>query len=161
MLDERSFIFRDLSAKVEYALLALIELASVWSQGSPLTVNEISTRQPIPDRYLEHIFTMLRRGGLVSSQRGAKGGYVLTREPWKITVSEVITLVDGEAQNSANRRSQKGEENLSTASVEREIVQEIWQKADFALQEVLSSYTIQDLCDKRDTRQQKHPMYYI
>ncbi len=161
MLNEYPFVFRDLSAKVEYALLALIELASVWNQNSPLTVNEISTRQPIPDRYLEHIFTMLRRGGLVKSQRGARGGYVLTREPWQIKVSEVITLVDGDTQSSTNRRNLKVEENLNTASIERDVVQEIWQKANFALQEVLSSYTIQDLCDRRDAQQQKHPMYYI
>jgi len=45
---------------------------------------------------LEHIFTILRRGGLVQSQRGAKGGYVLTREPWKITVLDVVMLIEGD-----------------------------------------------------------------
>ncbi|MDX2098369.1 MAG: Rrf2 family transcriptional regulator [Leptolyngbyaceae cyanobacterium bins.59] len=65
-----------------------------------LTIHEITTRQPIPDRYLEHIFTLLGRSGLLQSQRGAKGGYVLAREPWRIKVSEVIALIDGESSPS-------------------------------------------------------------
>ena len=94
--NSRSSLFLDLSAKVEYALLALMELANHWHRKTPLTINEITARQPIPDRYLEHIFTILRRGGLVQSQRGAKGGYVLTREPWKITVLDVVMLIEGD-----------------------------------------------------------------
>lgn len=160
MVSEHPSITHDLSAKVEYALLALMELAGVWNQRSPIAVNEIATRQPIPDRYLEHIFTMLRRGGLVQSQRGAKGGYILIREPWKITVSEVITLVYGEGHNGASSR-QKGKENLDTMSCEQEIVRDIWQEATLASQAVLSRYSIQDLCEQRDRHKQKHPMYYI
>jgi Rrf2 family protein len=159
MLSESPLATHDLSAKVEYAILALIELAGVWNQKKPITVSEIATRQPIPDRYLEHIFTMLRRGGLVQSQRGAKGGYILIREPWKISVSEVINLVDGDVHNGAGR--QKGKDNLITISCEREIVRDIWQEAALASQEVLSRYTIQDLCEQRDQHKQKHPMYYI
>lgn len=160
MLSESPLATHDLSAKVEYAILALIELAGVWNQKKPITVSEIATRQPIPDRYLEHIFTMLRRGGLVQSQRGAKGGYILIREPWKVTVSDVINLVDGEAHNGASNR-QKGKETVASISCEREIVRDIWQEAALASQEVLSRYTIQDLCEQRDRQKQKHPMYYI
>jgi Rrf2 family protein len=121
----RNSPFLDLSAKVEYALLALMELASHWNRKTPLTINEITARQPIPDRYLEHIFTILRRGGLIQSQRGAKGGYVLTREPWQITVLDVVMLIEGD---------RKDREDNGFASVERDLVREIWQEASTASQ---------------------------
>lgn len=150
--NSRSSPFLDLSAKVEYALLALMELANDWHRKTPLTINEITARQPIPDRYLEHIFTILRRGGLVQSQRGAKGGYVLTREPWKITVLDVVMLIEGD---------RKERDDNGFRSVERDLVREIWQEASTASQTTLGQYTLQDLNQKREAEIQTNPMYYI
>jgi Rrf2 family protein len=115
-------------------------------------INEITARQPIPDRYLEHIFALLRRGGLIQSQRGAKGGYVLAREPWQITMLEVIMLMDGD------RKERDCGDKLS---MERELVREVWQQASSASQKILSQYTLQELCQRCDVRKQKQPMYYI
>ncbi|MDX2098747.1 MAG: Rrf2 family transcriptional regulator [Leptolyngbyaceae cyanobacterium bins.59] len=159
MVNDRIPSFPGLSAKVEYGLLALIELATVYTQKTPLTIHEITTRQPIPDRYLEHIFTLLRRSGLLQSQRGAKGGYVLAKEPWRITVSEVITLIDGES--ISHYHSSNANEGKRVISIERDILRGIWQQAHAASQEVFSRYTLQDLCQQRDARQQKPLMYYI
>jgi Rrf2 family protein len=82
----RHYAFLELSSRVEYALLALLELASYPGNPTPLTISQITTKQPIPDRYLEQILTGLRRDGIVQSQRGAKGGYVLARKPWQVSV---------------------------------------------------------------------------
>ena len=142
----------DLSSKVKYALLALMELASTPDKKLPLTMGEITDKQPIPERYLEQILTTLRRSGLIQSQRGAKGGYVLVREPWQITVLEVVTLVDGERKEKESSEPPTSESNL---------IIEVWQEADTAAKAVLSRYTIQDLCQERDARKQKNPMYYI
>ncbi len=142
----------ELSAKAEYALLALIELASHADSKNPLTINEISTRQPIPERYLEQIFTLLKRGGVLQSQRGAKGGYTLSKEPWQVTVLEVIALVEGDHRNRALNH---------LSSVERELVHEIWQQANATFQAALGQCTLQDLCQRRDIRKQNQPMYYI
>lgn len=150
--NSHSYALLELPAKVEYALLALMELASHRDPKNPLTINEIASRQPIPERYLEQIFTLLRRGGVVQSQRGAKGGYLLLREPWRLTVMEIITLVEGD---------RKSREPHEASSVERELVHEIWQQANTSFQAALSQCTLQDLCHLRDTRKQKHPMYYI
>lgn len=150
--NSRSSPFLDLSAKVEYALLALMELANHWHRKTPLNINEITARQPIPDRYLEHIFTILRRGGLVQSQRGAKGGYVLTREPWKITVLDVVMLIEGD---------RKERDDNGFRSVERDLVRKIWQEASTASQTTLGQYTLQDLNQKREAEIQTNPMYYI
>ena len=76
----------ELSCKVRYALLALMELTSHYEQGKFLQIEQIVASQQIPDRYLAQLLMTLRRGGFVRSQRGAKGGYLLAREPWQITL---------------------------------------------------------------------------
>jgi Rrf2 family protein len=68
-LNSQSYALLDLSAKVEYALLALLELASHHDKKVTLTMSEIAAKQPIPERYLEQILTQLRRAGVVQSQR--------------------------------------------------------------------------------------------
>ena len=142
----------ELASKVEYALLALLELASHPDQRYPLTIAGITTKHAIPDRYLEQILTILRRGGIVTSQRGSKGGYILSRDPWNITLLEVIALMGGE---------RKPKELASTSTLEREVIYEVWQQANTVSQSFLSNCTIQDLCQQRDARQQDYPMYYI
>ena len=143
----------ELSCKCEYALLALLELATQYNEGEPLQIRQIATQQNIPDRYLEQLLATLRRGGLVKSQRGAKGGYILAREPWKITLLEVLNCLEGldpSPSEAANRRT-----------VEITVVQEIWHEAAQAANLVLQKYTLQDLCDQRAARRQLDIMYYI
>jgi Rrf2 family protein len=151
-LNSQNYALLDLSAKVEYALLALLELARHHEKKVPLTMNEIAAKQPIPERYLEQILTQVRRAGLVHSQRGSKGGFVLMREPWQITLLEIVTLVEGE---------RKDKESSETPTIEKTLVVEIWERANAASIEVLRSYTLQDLCQERETRAQNNPMYYI
>ncbi|MGE5657031.1 MAG: RrF2 family transcriptional regulator [Actinomycetota bacterium] len=144
----------ELSSRVEYALLALLELVSHRAKDSPLTVNEIAASQAIPERYLDQILTLLRRNGIVSSQRGAKGGYLLAKEPWQITLLEIVHSVEG-----TNQSKKADFSNLLT--LEKTVVLEVWQQAQEASKTVLSGYTLQDLCHQRDTRRQVNPMYYI
>jgi Rrf2 family protein len=145
----------ELSCKCEYALLALLELATQYNEGEPLQIRQIAAQQNIPDRYLEQLLATLRRGGLVKSQRGAKGGYVLAREPWKITLLEVFSCLEGLDATS----SSKAEANHKT--VESTVVQEIWQEARQAANLVLQKYTLQALCEQRAAKRQMDIMYYI
>lgn len=144
----------ELSCKSEYAILALIELATHYNQGEPLQIRQIAAQQNIPDRYLEQLLATLRRGGLVKSQRGAKGGYLLSREPWKITLLEVLSCLEG-------LEARLAEEDAAPKTVESAVVHEIWQESHQAAQAVLQSYSLQDLCEKRDARRQFDIMYYI
>lgn len=144
----------ELSCKNEYAILALIELAANYSTGEPLQIRQISAQQQIPDRYLEQLLATLRRCGLVRSQRGAKGGYVLSREPWKINLLEVMTCLEGSDAQPADK-------NAPPKTVEGAVILEVWQEAHQAANSVLQRYTLQDLCDKRDARRQLDIMYYI
>jgi Rrf2 family protein len=147
----------ELSCKSEYALLALLELAATYDSGEPLQIRQISAQQNIPDRYLEQLLATLRRGGLVRSQRGAKGGYLLSREPWKITLLEVVACLEGfDLQANGKEESTKPSKTLEGA-----IICEIWQEADQAAKTVLQNYSLQDLRDRRDSRRQLDLMYYI
>lgn len=144
----------ELSCKSEYALLALLELTAHFNGGEPLQIRQIAAEQSIPDRYLEQLLATLRRAGLVRSQRGAKGGYVLARDPWKITLLEAINCIEGlDAQSPDTGREAK--------SVEGMVIWEVWQEARQAADSVLQKYTLQDLADKRDARRQLDFMYYI
>lgn len=141
----------ELSAKVEYALLALLELASYSTKENPLKVGEIAAKQGIPERYLEQVLMSLRRGGIVQSVRGAKGGYVLARESWKITLLDIVQSIEGELTT----------ETQPNQTLEKSVLQDVWKEAHSASTAVLQQYTLQDLCQKRDAHQLTHPMYYI
>lgn len=144
----------ELSCKSEYALLALIELAAHYTSSEPLQIRQIAAEQNIPDRYLEQLLATLRRTGIVRSQRGARGGYLLAREPWKITLLEVMSCIEGSdvPSNEANRQPK---------SVEGMVISGIWQEAQRAADKVLQKYTLQDLLEQRDDRLQLDIMYYI
>jgi Rrf2 family protein len=142
------------SSKVEYALIALLELASQQGQDSLLTVSEIATSQDIPARYLDQILTILRHSGIVNSQRGAKGGYVLARAPWQITLLEIVSSLEG------NNSSNKGVFSDSL-TLEKTVVLDILHQAEKAYHSVLGSYTLEDLYQQRNAYKQQNPMYYI
>jgi Rrf2 family protein len=91
-----------LSARVDYAIRAVIELASIEPVVSgrppaeyPLTSERIAKAQEIPPKFLESILLQLRRGGVVNAQRGPEGGYWLARPAGEITLAEVIEIIDG------------------------------------------------------------------
>jgi Rrf2 family protein len=144
----------ELSCKSEYALLALLELADHYSENEPLQIRQIAAEQNIPDRYLEQLLATLRRSGLVRSQRGAKGGYVLSREPWKITLLEIVSSIEGTDM-------QPSELDREAKSIEGMVIREVWYEAGRAADAVLQKYTLQDLAEKRNSRQQLDLMYYI
>jgi Rrf2 family protein len=83
-----------ITSKSPYAVLALAELAR--SAGSdPVPIGELARKRDVPVQFLEQLFAVLRRGGIVNSQRGVKGGYRFARDPSTITVLEVVEMLDG------------------------------------------------------------------
>ncbi|WP_287129616.1 Rrf2 family transcriptional regulator [Candidatus Cyanaurora vandensis] len=140
-----------LCSKSEYALLALIELALVYESNEPLQIREIASRQHIPDRYLEQLLANLRREGLVRSQRGAKGGYLLARAPWQVSMWDVCQAIQGEDNPEAE---------VPSPTLELTVVREGWQKAGAAAEKVLRTITLKDLLETRAS-QQTPLMYYI
>jgi Rrf2 family protein len=83
-----------ITTKSPYALRALVELARLRG-GGPVPIGELARRRDIPVQFLEQLFAVLRRAGILKSQRGVKGGYSFAREPSEITVIEIVELLDG------------------------------------------------------------------
>ena len=84
----------DISAKTDYAIRALLAIASEPG-ARPVSVEELARRQELPRKFLEAILGDLRRGGLVVSQRGPSGGYLLAQPPEALTLGDVFRVVGG------------------------------------------------------------------
>jgi Rrf2 family cysteine metabolism transcriptional repressor len=83
-----------ITTKSPYALQALAELGRSGDAG-PVPIGELARRRDIPVQFLEQLFAVLRRAGVLRSQRGVKGGYSFARPPTEITVLELVELLDG------------------------------------------------------------------
>jgi Rrf2 family protein len=80
---------------VDYSLKALLMLADRYPSAQPLRVEEIAAVQGVPENYLRRLLIELKRGGLVLSQKGPSGGYMLARSPARITMADVVEIIEG------------------------------------------------------------------
>ena len=97
-----------LSSKGRYAVMAMADLAKN-RDPRPVSLNEISLRQGISILYLEQLFLKLKQNSLVNSTRGPSGGYVLSKSPDQIKLSNIISAVDEEVKMlKCNKNSKKG-----------------------------------------------------
>lgn len=129
-----------LTAKSEYGVLAAIDLACHHGAG-PTSAREIAERRGIPPRFLEQIFVSLRRAGLVTAVRGAKGGFVLTREPKDITVLEIVEALEGSlASNVCDHSREEVCGKTATCAAAP-----LWARATQALRDVFASTTLESL----------------
>ncbi len=145
----------ELSLKSEYAILAMLELAHNYAIDQPLQIRQIANQQNIPDRYLEQLLATLKRQGLVKSQRGSKGGYILARQPRDIILLEIIRGIEG-YDPIAENSSKSGNDSASLS-----VIHEAWESSQQAASKVLDSCTLKDLCDRQRQRQIATTMYYI
>src|ERR1700758_3448653 len=83
-----------ITTKSPYAIVALAELGRT-AGAAPVPSGELARRREVPVQFLEQLFATLRRAGIISSQRGVKGGYRFAREPASVTVPEIVALLDG------------------------------------------------------------------
>jgi Rrf2 family protein len=139
-----------ISAKTEYACIAMLELAESYGSGEPVRIRTIADRHGIPSRFLVQILLQLKSAGLVASVRGASGGYQLLRSPDDVSLADVLSVI-------------MGEEPLPDISSARtpaaRVLLRCWQKIDIARREILDSTTLADLVDQ--TKEEVHGMYYI
>lgn len=131
------------SAKSDYALRALIEIASRTDDG-PVSAEEIGRLQDIPHGFLQAILADLRRSGLVASQRGQSGGWRLAREATDIYIADVIRAVDGPLVSVYGMRPEAVSYNESAL-----ILQHVWIAARSSLREVFETVSVQHLADSK------------
>lgn len=92
-----------ISAKAQYACLAVLALARQGPNDPPKRIREIAEENRIPERYLVQILLQLKGAGLVTSTRGAAGGYRLAREAERISLGEVLSSIDGPEESHRER----------------------------------------------------------
>lgn len=126
------------TAKVDYALRALVELAA--ADGATVKGDRLAEAQAIPLKFLENILSELRRGGIVGSQRGADGGYRLQRSPETVSVADVIRAVEGPLADVHGTPP----EMLDPPGVAAP-VREVWLATRAAMRSVLEVVTIRDI----------------
>lgn len=147
-----------LSTKGRYGLKAMFDLALHNGDG-PISLKSIAERQKISDHYLEQLIASLRKAGLVKSVRGAQGGYMLADVPSKITVGDIIRILEGPL-------------GLSDCVLEGDpadcdnanycVTRVVWKKIQTSISEVVDSITLQDMLDDYEKiGNNKENMYYI
>ncbi|HUI75560.1 MAG TPA: Rrf2 family transcriptional regulator [Candidatus Acidoferrum sp.] len=142
------------TAKGEYATQAALHLARQYP--SVVTIQEIAARHHIPLKYLEQILLELKRGGILESRRGVHGGYTLARNPQKISVGEVLRIVDGAFTESSCTHAR---ERLGSECAEGENcgLRQLWQDVQDAVEKILFETSLDDLrrrsLDKPDRKQ--------
>ena len=132
-----------LSAQEEYGLRCLLRLGGQGDAGS-LTIPEISRAEGISPEYVAKLMRILRRGGMVTSARGATGGYTLSRPAEQITAAEALTLLGGRLFESDFCERHAGAESLCTHSIDCSI-RSLWQALQTAVDQVLTKTTLKDL----------------
>lgn len=143
-----------ISAKGEYAIKAILDLALHREHGL-IPIQEIAARQHIPQRYLEQVLLALKGAGLLTSKRGASGGYHLTRLPEEITVGSVLRAVEGASApfEPLGRRS---------LGADGHDLVELWEEIADAVSSVVDRLTFGELSARvRERQSAARPMYHI
>lgn len=131
-----------ITQKSKYALRAILELAVRFGNG-PISIGEIAKAQAIPARFLEAILAQLKRANLVESRRGNEGGYVLARPPGRISVGDVLRVVQGSLAEPEAGSSQGNGSHASQA-----IFMPIWEAAVRSASTVYDAASFQTLAER-------------
>jgi len=135
--------------KGDYALKAVLDLALHYG-GEIVTIHDIAKRIDAPVKFLEQVLLDLKKGGFVESRRGKVGGYLLSRDPGKITVGEVIRFIDGPTEPISCVKA--GYANC--ADIRKCVFKKIWHQVDQATSEIIDHVTFEDLAAQVSSQEQ-------
>lgn len=141
----------NLSAKTEYACIAVLELATHYGSGEPVRIREIADAHGIPSRFLVQILLQLKGAGLVSSTRGASGGYRLVKPPEEITLGDVMAVVEGGVDEPTS--------NTAAETAATRVLLDAWRSVAQRQRQMLAQITFADLAQQ--VRGETENMYYI
>ena len=125
-----------ISSKGKFGLVALMDIC-FYSGSEAVTLKSVSKRQNISERYLEQIFSILRKGGIITSKKGAQGGYFLARTAADITVGEILNILEGDLKIV----SPSEERN----DIECFMQKNIWNNINRQIEEYFDSVTLEAL----------------
>ena len=134
----------------------LLEVALHQHQG-PVTLSDIATRQGISQAYLWQVVNPLKSAGVLNVKRGSHGGYVLARDPSKITVRDIVDILEGSASYAVNQNAPKEKQNYVESTA-----YETWVEIDRQITAVLCGITLNDVIARlRETESGDSPNYSI
>ena len=137
-----------LTTKGRYAVMALADLAS-FDRQNPVPLRDISLRQNISLVYLEQIFSKLKKNSIVKSIRGSSGGYILTKEPEHIKLSNIFLAVDEQVKTvQCKRESKKGCNGKSTKC----ITHYLWDDLEMHINDFFDKKNLADLLKNNQER---------
>jgi Rrf2 family protein len=142
-----------ISAKTEYACIAMLELASQYGSGEPVRIRRIAERHGVPPRFLVQILLQLKGAGLVASVRGAAGGYQLLKPPREVSLGHVMDVIDGASEENGQTSS------ASSDSPVVSVLQQAWKDVAAVQRQMLDAVTLADLLER--AKQQDERMYHI
>jgi Rrf2 family protein len=137
-------------AKTEYACIAMLELASEYGSGEPVPIRLMAQKHDVPARFLVQILLQLKGAGLVTSTRGAAGGYHLIHPPEDVSLGQVMDVIEG---SSSSRPS------ASPDSPAVKALMEAWQEVAIEVREMLNGISFAELLDQ--AKQEDRQMDYI
>ncbi|MBS7543388.1 RrF2 family transcriptional regulator [Ancylobacter oerskovii] len=124
-----------LSDKSLLAIAAVVDVA-LYARGTPVAAKALAARHELPPRHLEPVLQSLVHAGVLKGVRGPRGGYELARERRRITVAEIVRVVEAEA----------GDALESLPSIVREVIQPAVGEAERTFEAALDAVTVEDLC---------------
>lgn len=130
-----------LTKKMIYALEAVVDVAYNGRSG-PVQSRDITRRQEIPQRYLEQVLQQLVRAGILKGVRGPKGGYNLARERRRVSVGEIVQVV-----NNMDSTKDKAEA-MSQSPMGIKVINPLIENLNLSIMEQLNNVTLQDLCQQ-------------
>lgn len=150
-----------ISAKGEYAVMALLDLALGYYSGQTVRTADIAARQGISKKYLEQILLTFKNKGFVNSKSGQNGGYFLARPPAEITLADALRAVEGPLAPvrcvSVTAYSKCARKIESTCALRT-----VWQEARDAMVGVLEKTTLEELANRAGRMSEDFSgMYYI
>ncbi len=141
----------NISAKVQYACIAVLELAARYGTGRPVQVRRIADAHGIPPQFLVHILLQLKGAGLVTSTRGPGGGDQLVQHPAEVTLGEVMHLVEAQSLELSS--------SVADSTPASRVLIQSWQEVADVERQMLDRISFADLLEQ--ARQQSQDMYYI
>lgn len=141
-----------ISTKGLYGLKALVDLA-INSTEEVVTLKSICERQGISERYLEQIFSLLRKNGIVKGRKGSQGGYVLSVNPEKITLGDILKDLEGELTCIV--------QNEDVDLLDKTMRRFIWDKVDTEVLSLLNAMTLSTLVEQYHKNKSQDYMYFI
>ncbi|HEY6259989.1 MAG TPA: Rrf2 family transcriptional regulator [Nitrospiraceae bacterium] len=146
------------SLRATYGIMAAVDLA--MHHGTvPVQAKSIARRQAIPARFLEQVLHGMKKAGLVSSLRGAQGGYVLSKKPSEVSIVEILEALDGPLLPMSGGEGQVQTRRLSKSEL---LLGKVWKQVYHAERQVLEAISVEDLAgQQRVLEQERSLMYHI